>query len=101
MVGHLSRHVRRSFLIGAVLQQPGEEQVPGLEQGEVLLVVYFPGRKQPGRLEVQQGGGHDEEVAGLVKLPASGERTDVADEFVGDGGQRDLGDVELVLGDQR
>ncbi len=52
LVRHLSRHDRRSFLISAVLQQPGEQQVPGLEQGQVLLVVHFSGRKQPGRLEV-------------------------------------------------
>ena len=83
------------------MQQPGEQQVPGLEQGQVLLVVHFAGRQQSRGLEVEQGRGDDEEIAGLIEVPAARERPDVADELVGDGRQRNLGDVELVLGDQR
>ena len=97
---HLARQHRRDLLVGAVLQQPGEQQVPGLQQGEVLLVVDLAGGQQPGRLEVEQGSGDDEEVADLVQVPAVGLGPDVGDELVGDLGQRDLGDIQLVLRDQ-
>ena len=99
--GHPAGQHRRDLLVGAVLQQPGEQQVPGLEQGQVLLVVDLARGQQPGRLEVEQGRRDDQEVAGLIQVPAVGLGPDVADELVGDAGQRDLGDVQLVLGDQR
>ena len=78
----------------------GRTAGPGLQQRQVLLVVDLAGRQQPRRLEVQQGCGDDQEVAGLIQVPAAGQRADVADELVGHARQRDLGDVELVLGDQ-
>ena len=59
----------RDPLVRAVLQQPREEQVPGLQQGEVGLVLHLGGGQQPGRLEVEQGGGDDEELGGLVEVP--------------------------------
>ena len=60
-------------------------------------------RQQPGGLEVEQGGGDEEELGRLAEVPLGVGRLgapDVRDELVGDRGQRDLGDVELVLGDQ-
>ena len=90
----------RDLLVRAVLQQPGEEQVPGLEQREVRLVLHLGGGQQPGRLEVEQGGGDDQELGGLVEVPVGPHGPDVRHELVGDLGQRDLGDVQLVLGDQ-
>ena len=59
------------LLVGAVLQQPGEQQVAGLEQGEVLLVLDLAGRQQPGGLEVEQGGGDDQELGGLAEVPVA------------------------------
>ena len=59
--------------------------------------------QQPGRLDVEQGGGDEQELRGLAEVPLGVEAwcaPDVRDELVGDLGQRDLGDVELVLGDQ-
>ena len=88
------------LLVGLVLQQPGEEEVTGLEQLEVVLVVDLGGRQQPGGLEVEEGGGDDEELAGLVEVQFLAQRAQVRDELVGDLRQRDLGDVELVLADQ-
>src|SRR3712207_8906289 len=41
-----------------------------------------------------------EELAGLVEVELVAERVQVRDELVGHLGQRDLGDVELVLADQ-
>src|SRR6266702_7876311 len=54
-----------------------------------------------GGLQVEQGGRDDQEVADLVQVPAVGARRDVGDELVGDLGEGDFGNVELVLGDQR
>ena len=93
------------LLEGAVLEQSGEQQVARLEQREVLLVLDVPLRQQAGGLEVQQGGGDQEERRGLVEVPlvavaGGGTGLDVRDELVGDLRERDLGDVELVLGDQ-
>ena len=94
------RQHRGDLLERPVLQQPGEQQVPRLQQREVLVVLDVARRQQPGRLEVEQGGRDHEELAGLVEIPLRAAGPDVGDELVGDPGQRDLGDVELVLGDQ-
>jgi hypothetical protein len=98
---HPAGEHRGDLLVRAVLQQPGEQQVPGLQQGQVLLVLNFARGQQPGGLQVQQGRRHDQEVADLVQVPAAGPVPDVGDELVGDLGQSHLGDVQLVLGDQR
>ena len=90
-------------LEGAVLQQARKEQVAGLDQGQVLLVLGTDLWEQPGRLEVQECGRDQEELRGLREIPAGlgllG-RLDVGDELVGDLGQGNFGDVELVLGDE-
>ena len=70
------RHSRRSALANqaddllerAVLQQPGEQQVARLEQRDGLGVDQLALRQQPGDLQVEQGRGDDEELAGLVEL---------------------------------
>jgi hypothetical protein len=87
----------------AVLQEPGEEDVAGLDEREVLLVLGTGLRQQPGGLEVEQGRGDDEELGGLGQVPAGlalAGGTDEGDELVGDAREGDLGDVELVLADQ-
>ena len=58
----------------AVLQQPREEQVARLEQREVLLVLDVALRQQPGRLEVEQGRGDQQERRGLLEVPAPARR---------------------------
>ena len=91
---------RRRLLVGPVLQQPREQQVAGLEQLQVVLVLHLGGRQQPGGLEVQQRRRDDEELAGLVQVQLVAEGPQVGDELVGDLREGDLGDVELVLADQ-
>ena len=98
-----SREGAGDVLEGAVLQQPGEEQVARLDEGQVLLVLRAGLRQQPDGLEVEQGGGDEEELGRLAEVPVGVGGLgglDVGDELVGDLGQRDLGDVELVLADQ-
>ena len=91
----------RDLLVGAVLQQPGEEQVAGLEQAVVaVLDVRLRVGQQPGGLEVEQRGRDDEELRGLVEVRVVAERREVGDEVVRDPVQGQLGDVELVLPDQ-
>ncbi len=100
LLGHPPREDLRHLLVRPVLQQPGEQQVTGLQQGEVLLVLHLARGQQPGRLEVEQGGRDQQEVARLVEVPLGAPGADVGDELVGDLVERHLGDVELVLGDQ-
>ena len=88
------------LLEGPVLQQPGEQQVAGLEQRDILGVDQLALRQQPGDLQVEQGGGDDQELARLIELLGDVEAAQVGDELVGDRAQRDLGDVQLVLGDE-
>ena len=94
---------RCDVLEGLVLQQPGEQQVPGLEERHVFLVFHLTGRQEPGRLEVQQRRGDHQELAGLIQGPVAAlllQVADVLDEFIGHRGNGHLGDVQLVLGDQ-
>ena len=98
--GHLAREDGGYLLVGAVLQQLGEEQVPGFQQGEVLFVLHLAGGQQPGRLQVEQGGRDHQEKACLVQVPSLGTGSDIRDELIGHLGQGNLGDVQLVLGDQ-
>lgn len=88
------------LLVRPVLQQPREQQVPGLQQRQVGLVLDLGGGQQPGRLQVQQGRRDDKELGRLVQVPVRTHRPDVHHELVGDLGQRHLGDIELVLRDQ-
>ncbi len=84
-----------------ILQQPREQQVACLEQRDVLGVDQLALRQQPRDLQVEQGRRDDEELARLVEPVRGLERAQVGDELVGHRAQRDLGDVELVLGDER
>src|SRR6185437_2595315 len=82
------------------LQQPSEQQVANLQQRQVLLVGYPAGRQQPGRLEVEERRGHDQECGGLFQLQLSADGLGVGDEVVGDLVQRNLGDIQTVSEDQ-
>ena len=82
---------------GPVLQEPGEEQVSGLEELEVgFLFVLIVGQESVG-LERQEGGGHDNELRCAPQVPIG---THVGDEVIGHLRQRQLGDVEALAGDE-
>jgi hypothetical protein len=88
------------LFVGLVLEQPREEEVAGFEQSEVLFVVDLGAGQEPRGLEVEEGGGDEQELGGLLEVPRLVEGGDVFDEFGGDAVERDLGDVELVLADE-
>ena len=88
----------RSILEAAVGEQPLDEVRTRVED-----LVRFLGhaafrrlgrRRQLARLEFEQGRRHDDEVAGDVEVQALPE-VDGRHELVGDGGDRDLDDVEF------
>ena len=92
-------------LEGAVLQEAGEQQVTGLQQRQVLQVVHLALRQQARCLQVEQRRCDDDEGALLGEVPPAGavgrgRQLDVGNEVIGDLRQRDLRDVQLVLGDQ-
>src|SRR5690606_22939105 len=97
---HQPGQVGGGLLEGLVLQEPGEEQVSRLQQGQILLVLDRRGGQQPRGLQIQQGGGDHQELADLVQVPVVAHGPDVGEEVVGHLVQRDLGDVQLVLADQ-
>ena len=85
-------------LVGAVLQESGEEQVAGLEEFHVLVgLVGVVGQELVG-LEGQQRGRHDEEFAGAPQVPVGAH---VGDELVGDLRQGEFGHVQAAAGDER
>ena len=88
------------LLEGAVLQQAGEQQVARFEQRHRLGVHQLALRQQAGDLHVEQGRGHDQELGRLIQVLVVVEPAQVRDELVGDGAQRDFGDVHLVLRDE-
>ena len=53
----------------AILQEPGEQQIPRLQQRQILGVLDLAGGYQPRRLEVQQCRGDHDELAGLLQVP--------------------------------
>lgn len=90
----------RDLFVRAVLQQPGEEQVPRFEERQVGFVLDLGGGQQPGRLQIQQRRRDHQELGRLVQVPVRPHRPDVHHELIGDLGERDLGDIQLVLRDQ-
>ena len=100
---HRVGELASDLLERAVLQQPGEEQVPGLDEGEVLIILRAAAGEQPSRLQLEQRRRDEEELRGLAEVPLlvlGTHRLDMGDELVGDLGQGDDGDIELVLGDE-
>ena len=69
LAGQPLREHAGDLLERLVLHQPGEQQVARLEQREVLLVLDVALRQQPGRLEVEQGRGDQQERRGLLEVP--------------------------------
>ena len=49
LLGEGAREEVRHLLVGAILQQPGEKQVAGLQQGQVLSVLDLAGWAAAGR----------------------------------------------------
>ena len=93
---------RGDLLVGAVGQQPGEQQVPGLEH-----VVVHAGRLGRSASGSSRAALRSSRVAAMTRNSVTWSRSqfaahrpDVPDEVVGDLVQRDLGDVHPALVDQ-
>src|SRR5699024_11192136 len=86
-----------NLLICLVLKQPGEQEVAGLQQLQVGLVVDVAAESQAGGLQIQQRGCNEQQLGDLVKiLSGLGQPPGISNELVGDLGERDLGDVQHV-----
>ena len=59
----------RHLLERPVRQQPGEQQVAGLEQREILVVLDVGGGQQRGDLHVEQRRRDDQELSRLAEVP--------------------------------
>src|SRR5699024_3094845 len=86
-----------NLLICLVLKQPGEQEVAGLQQLQVGLVVDLAPGNQASSLQIQQRGGDEQELRDLIQiLGRLGQPPGISDELVGNLGKRDLRDVQLV-----
>src|SRR5699024_9504751 len=86
-----------NLLIGLVLQEAGEQEVAGLQQLQVGLVVDLAPGNQASSLQIQQRGGDEQELRDLIQiLGRLGQPPGISNELVGDLGKRDLRDVQLV-----
>ena len=85
------------LLVGPVLQQPCEQEIPRLEEIQVLLLVLGVVWQKAMGLEGQESRCYDEELAGPPQVPIG---THMRDELVGDLGQGELGHVEAAARDQ-
>nr|BFF21992.1 hypothetical protein GCM10025730_55130 [Promicromonospora thailandica] len=112
--GEALRDEPGDLLVGAVLQEPREQQVAGLEQLQVLGVLVHDARQQARGLEVEQGRRNHQELAGHAQVPRLVDLAarrglarralglaDVRHELVRHDRERHLGDVHLVLRDER
>jgi hypothetical protein len=91
-------HEGRRLLERAVVQQPGVQQVAGL-QGDLVQLGVVLARQQARRLQLDQGGGHHQELGRRVEV----DRVQVAQDgqvLVGDLRDRDVVDVDLVPRDE-
>ena len=79
------------------LEQAGQEQVALLPDGQLLveLDVLAAGQQAPG-LELDQGGGDQDELGGDVEVEGPVHPLELGDEAVDDRRQRDLVDVDLA-----
>ena len=81
------------------LDKAGEQVVTLLEEGEVLLVGLVASGKEPPALQLDEGGGDDQEFGGDLEVEPL-HRLDLGQEGVHDVGERDLVQVDPLLGDE-
>ena len=90
----------RRVLERLALEQTGEQRVPlGVQQQLLVEVGVVPAREQALGLELDQGGGDEEELGGEVEVEAL-HALELDQVAVDDAAQRDLVDVDLLAGDE-
>src|SRR5205823_13129661 len=81
------------------LEQPGEQEVALLEEGQLLVEVdVVAARQQPAGLELDEGGGDEQELGGDVEVEVA-HAVDLDQVGVDDRAQGDLVEVDLLAGD--
>ena len=95
-LGELPGHL----LEGLVLEEPREQQIAGLQDRQVFLVLDLPRRQQPSRFEVEQGGCNHQKLSGLIEAPLALLGPDVRNEIVRYLVQGEFGDFQLVFSDE-
>ena len=87
--------------VGPALEQAGQQEVPLLPSDQLVVVVgALAARQQLLGLELDQNGGHQQELGELVEVDLVPLLGQDPDEPVDDGQQRDVEHVDLVGGDQ-
>ena len=97
-VPHALADVLRGFFEGTVLQEPGKQQVAGLQVGIARLLVFLKTRQQVRGLHVEESRGDHQELRRTRQVRR---RLHEGDEFVRHLGERHLGDVELLTRNER
>ena len=93
-------HGDRGVLERLALDEPGQQQVPLLPEGQLVVEVDVAvAGEQPLGLQLDQGGGDEEELGGQVQVHLL-EPVEVHQVGVDDVGEPDLVEVDLVLEDQ-
>ena len=98
--GQPGSKVLSCLLEGPVLQEPGEEQItlPKGIHGGLVAHGFVLHRQEGGALGLHQYRGHIQEGAGLVQPLAEVQGAHIVQKLPGDGGQRDLSQGELAVG---
>ena len=100
LLGHGHEDVGRGG-VGPALEQAGQQQVPLLPPDQLVVVVRaLAPRQQLLGLELDQNGGHQQELRQLVEVDLVPLLGQDPDEPVDDGQERNVEHVDLVGGDQ-
>ena len=99
--GDTRPEVTCGLLVGAVLEESGEQQIAFAQRLETLLVVLvvFAAGQNRHAFGLDQNRGDIEKGAGLIHVFREVEPAHVCQEFLGDRGEGNFGQLEFVVGD--
>ena len=99
--GDTRPEVTGGLLVGAVLEESGEQQIAFAQRFKALLVVLtvFAAGQNRHAFGLDQNRGDIEKGAGLIHVFCEIEPAHVCQEFLGYRGERNFGQLEFVVGD--
>ena len=99
--GDTRPEITGGLLVGAVLEESGEQQIAFAQRLETLLVVLvvFAAGQNRHAFGLDQNRGDVEKGAGLIHVFREVEPAHVCQEFLGDRGEGNFGQLEFVVGD--